>query len=231
MKIHHNTLKKAKSHKIDLRVEDGEVVAYKGEQRLAAGLQGNKVLEEAITKLVAEHPITQTMAGAGKRAAKAAIEKAAKPKEADPYQEAAEAEGWSKKRGGGFKQADVDEEEGGVSEATTWRELCEEQDIEVETEGSGRSIVKKKYKERYRPTKMTCGDDLAQRISKHVTYHDDDNDKPMIDKAKLQRFAEANGCWVPSYKSLNAGMQRMNVANRLRGIIRKDPKYKIVWAD
>lgn len=246
MKVHHQTAKKALSHKLVITTEDGEfVVSTRDGRRLTSGLQANKVLDAAIEKLVAEHPVTAAMAQAkNPRVAKAAqkaidkVKPAKEPKakkaskEVDPHQEAATAEGWTKRRGGGFKQEGVDAEEGGVSEANTWRELCEEQDIEVETEeGNGRSIVKKKYKEKYKPTKMTCGDDLAQKISHHVTYHDDEADKPMIDKAKLQRFAEANGCWVASYKSLNAGMQRMNIRNRLSGLMRKDPKFKVVWPE
>lgn len=229
MKVHHNTIKKAKTHGITLIVEEGEVVATKGERRITAGLQGNKVLEDAIHILTAEHPVIQKIA---KVAKERTATKVKTPKEADPYQDAAKLEGWSKRRGGGFKQEGVDAEDGGASDATTWRELCEEQDIEVESgEGNGRSIIKQKYKQKYRPTKMTCGDDMARKISEHVQYHNEDEGKDMIDTDKLKRFAEANGCWVASYRSLNAGMQRMNVANRLRGLLRKDPKYKIVWAD
>lgn len=243
MKVHHNTAKKALSHKLVITTEDNEfVVSTRDGRRLTSGLQANKVLDAAIEKLVAEHPITKMMTkssdkqiarGAKKVIADAAAtaKKSKASKEADRYEEAATAEGWKKTRAG-FKQDGVGEEEGGVSEAKTWRELCEEQDIEVETEeGNGRSIVKKKYKEKYRPTKMTCGDTLAQKISAHVTYHDDENDKPMIDRVKLQRFAEANGCWVASYKSLNSGMMRMNIRNRLAGLMRKDPKFKIVWPE
>lgn len=52
MRIHHATAAKAKKFKITLTVEDNEIVATDAKgNRLAAGLQGNKVLEEAITKL------------------------------------------------------------------------------------------------------------------------------------------------------------------------------------
>lgn len=50
MKLHHATLAKAKKFGIALTIEENEVVATKGGVRLAAGLQGNKVLEDAITK-------------------------------------------------------------------------------------------------------------------------------------------------------------------------------------
>lgn len=51
VRIHHNTLKKAKTFGIVLTLEDGDVVATKDGVQLASGLQGNKVLDEAIAKL------------------------------------------------------------------------------------------------------------------------------------------------------------------------------------
>lgn len=63
IKLHHNTVKKAASHKIVLTVVEGEVVAStKDGVKLASGLMGNKVLDEAIAKLVA--PIVEARAKA-----------------------------------------------------------------------------------------------------------------------------------------------------------------------
>lgn len=98
-----------------------------------------------------------------------------------------------------------------------------------EGEGEGRSVVKRKYKGRYRPFKMTNGDAIAQQVSDHVSYKDEDG-KRRIDTDKLRAFAIANGCWVDTYSHLNAGMQRMNVANRLRARVRKEEDFEIVWA-
>lgn len=51
MRIHHATVAKAKKFQITLTVEDNEIVATgKTGTRLAAGPQGNKVLEDAITR-------------------------------------------------------------------------------------------------------------------------------------------------------------------------------------
>lgn len=51
MKIHHATIAKAKKFGITLSIEENEVIATgKTGVRLASGLQGNKVLEDAITK-------------------------------------------------------------------------------------------------------------------------------------------------------------------------------------
>jgi hypothetical protein len=51
MKVHHNTAKKAKTHHIDLTVEDGEFVATHKTIRLASGMLANVVLQQAIDKL------------------------------------------------------------------------------------------------------------------------------------------------------------------------------------
>lgn len=230
MRIHHNTAKKAKSFGITLTVEDNEVVASKNGTRLAAGLQGNKVLEDAITK--------STGKPAKGKTAKA-------PVVVSPAEEACREAGWTKKRGGGFKNAETEED----SDAADWAALAEEFDLieqeepEADEDDSdadqGKSIVKHKYKERYKPTKDKCGDDLSFQINEFVTIEDDAGDKK-VSKKLLRAFAEANGCWVPSYGSLvsrtggwNAGMARMNVANRLRAKIRQAAKaeteFKIVW--
>lgn len=96
-------------------------------------------------------------------------------------------------------------------------------------EGDGtKSVVKKKYKSRYRPFRMTCGDEISQLISAHVKYKDEAEGKMRIDRAKLVKFAKLNGVWDPKYQNMNVGMVRMNAANRLRGKIRRD-KHEVIW--
>lgn len=107
-------------------------------------------------------------------------------------------------------EADEDEDEGEEAE---------------ETEGA--SVVKRRYKERYKPFEARCGDDLSLQITSHVTMLDRTG-KPRVDTNKLREFAEINEVWVPSYGSLNPGMQRMNVANRLRTRVRKG--FKVYWS-
>jgi hypothetical protein len=60
-----------------------------------------------------------------------------------------------------------------------------------------------------------------------MTKIDPDTKKAKFDFARFVKFAKANDCWVPAYGSLNHGMARMNVANRLRAKIRK--KAEIDW--
>lgn len=115
-------------------------------------------------------------------------------------------------------------------------ELSEEDDSDAD---QSRSVVKAKYKAQYRPFKHRCGDDLSERINSHVVRENDAGEMRVNRKA-LERFARANGCWSPVYAGLrdrfgnwNAGMARMNIANRLRAKLRHAEKagevFEIQW--
>lgn len=108
------------------------------------------------------------------------------------------------------------------------RRASEDGDEDDDEADEGGSVVKSQYKKKYRPFKMTCGDNIAKQVSDHVKVEGEDG-KLRIDVPKLVAFARANDCWDPKYRALNVGMQRMNVVNRLRGKMRRD-KHKIVWA-
>lgn len=253
MRIHHATAKKAQKFGITLSLEDNFVVATgKDGQRLASGMQGNKVLEEAITKQTGhpakgngkmvkdpvdeihdttQAPIPTTEPAKAKKAAKPA--KAKMSAKMSAKEKACRDAGYVKTRGG-FKQ-EGDEEVS--SEAKNWdelyMELIEAGDIEAEDLGFG---VKHKYKELYKPHGGKCGDDLSFRISQHV-----ENVEGGVDRQKLERFAKANDAWRPAYAHLvtksgswNGGMARMNVSNILRGKMRRAQKageqFEIEWA-
>lgn len=231
MKIHHATVTKAKKFHITLTVEDNEIVATgKTGVRLAAGLQGNKVLEDAITKATGK-PAKGTPEG---KALAKALPKPVKPAPiVDPYEQAAKTEGWKKTRWGFRKEGEE------APEAATWQGLCEElefdtQEIEAELDADddsdadqSKSIVKAKYKARYKPTKDKSGDELSFRVNDHVSREDDAGELK-IDLDALRTFAKANDCWVPSYGSFksrtgawNGGMAVMNCNNRLRARLRR----------
>lgn len=123
------------------------------------------------------------------------------------------------------RDEDEGDDEGGEDEGD---ELPEGEESDDEESDEGKSVVKRKYKQAYRPFKMTCGDDISVQVSRHVMVKDDGDDKPHLDVKKLYRFAMANDCWSPDYNKLNPGMRRMNVANRLRAKVRKG--HKINWA-
>lgn len=202
MKIHHATKAKAVKFRITLTVEDNEVVATsKDGVRLAAGLQGNKVLEDAITKLTGK-PAKGTPEG------KTAAKVAPKPVKA-------------KKRKAKVSMVDADE----AGEEPSDEGLDDDSDAD-----QGKSIVKAKYKAKYKPTKDKSGDELSFRVHDHVSREDDAGELK-INLDALRTFAKANECWVPSYASLksrtgawNGGMAVMNCNNRLRARLRRIAK-------
>lgn len=193
MRVHHNTVKKAKKFGITLEIIENDIVASKDGATLASGPVGNVVLDQAIAKLAPAKP-----EGLLRRAAKA-VKKAVTRKVRDEDLEDGEF----------FENDEYD------------AELAEE-------EGEGHSVVKSKYKKKYRPFKMTNGDDIAQQVREHVMVKDEETNRLRLDHPKFLRFAKANGCWDPAYATLNHGMQRMNVVNRLRGKVRRD-KHEIKW--
>lgn len=206
MKIHHNTLKKAKTHGISLSVcADNEVTAEKDGVILASHPSGSVALDMALAKLEGDG-----------RSIKAAVEKlvplssgkaARKPRKVVDEDEEAEDD-----EGGDEIEAEYDGED--------------DVDVDEEAEEEGKTIVKRKYKERYKPFKMCNGDDVAQQVAAHIKIEDDAG-QSRIDPVKLKKFAELNGCWVKSYSGLNMGLRRMNIVNRLRAKIRHG--HTVLW--
>src|SRR5712671_6280905 len=179
MKIHHNTAKKARKAGIELTIVENEIVASKNGATLASGLQGNIVLDQAIARL------NGSLTGQpGSRAKLAAAFKGARG------------------LAGSRKTAEDDEIEDNDEEIELGQDRSEDDDEDDRPEGA--SIVKRKYKQIYRPHHMTCGDDLARDISEHVfeTVEIDGKEVTRVSLAKLRKFAKANECWVEGYASL-----------------------------
>jgi hypothetical protein len=242
MRVHHNTLKKAAKFHITLTVEDNEIVATaKDGTRLASGLQGNKVLEDAITRqtghaakgnglqVVDKLPVSKSKTAKPTKAPKV------KKVKVSVREKACRDAGWVRTRGG-FKQ-EGDEEV--TNEAGSWDELYVELVEAGDIDASDVTGFKHKYKEKYRATHGRCGDELGEQITEHVKVDTEDGSKTGLNE--LRRFAEANGCWVPAYASLrtktgewNAGSARASVANRLRAKIRQaakaGEKFTVKWA-
>lgn len=202
-RIHHMTAKQAKKVGITLEIDENEVVASKDGVQLASHMSASVALAEAVKKL------------GGASDTVAALKEDAAAKAPIPTPKRA-SKATRKEVARINEMAAEDDEEGDEAD------LEEGEDDEEE----GKEIVKKKYKERYRPHHMTCGDELARLITEHVSKANEDGDV-RIDKAKLRSFAKANDCWVPTYAHLNVGMQRMNIANRLRAKIKKG--HEVVW--
>jgi hypothetical protein len=90
-----------------------------------------------------------------------------------------------------------------------------EEGEEAEGDGEGRSVVKRKYKQAYKPHDDTSGDDFSQAF---IAAAESDG---RLDMDALAGIAKANGLDLGRWSHLNPGMQRMNLGNVLRGMQRK----------
>lgn len=79
-----------------------------------------------------------------------------------------------------------------------------------------RSVVPVRYKMLYADTDNTCGDVLAIAFKKYTTGKNADG-REALDISKLEEVAKAND--VPMIGK-NNGLIRMNVGNRLRGLLK-----------
>lgn len=100
---------------------------------------------------------------------------------------------------------------------------------EAEDSDSGsHSIIKNKYKSAYKPFKMSNGDEVAHQLAEFLKAKGEDG-KLRIDADRLERFARNNGLWDERYARLNVGMRRLNVGNKLRAKLRKNPEWVVDW--
>ena len=86
-----------------------------------------------------------------------------------------------------------------------------------------RSIVPAKFKERYSGSQNTNGDPIALALKAATTKLNEEG-RAALDLDKLHEIADANGVPV---RGANNGQFRMNVANRLRGLIKHGKQVKI----
>lgn len=82
------------------------------------------------------------------------------------------------------------------------------------------NVIKAEFRERY-AANNGCGDQVQLAMS--AEFIDGDT----LDRAALRSWAQGLGVWPDRYDSLNNGMVRMNVANRVRALVRKGQKVKI----
>jgi hypothetical protein len=64
------------------------------------------------------------------------------------------------------------------------------------------------------------GDEIAIKLAEYAKPGDPDA------IGRLKALAEANGIWNPAWATLNVGMIRMNLGNRIRGLARKGQAIK-----
>lgn len=198
MRVHHNTQKRAAQAGIELVVDGDMVNAVHNGTTLARCPDPKDALDLAIRELNGGAAPKRVRKPAKAKRSSAPLDDDGEPLDDD---------------------IDADEEEGD--------EDGEDEEAE-EGEGEGKSVVKPKYRAKYKPHRHTCGDAITRRIAaEFMTKIDPDNKKPKFDWARFVRFAKENELWVGAYASLNHGLARMNVANRLRAKIRKE--IEINW--
>lgn len=99
-------------------------------------------------------------------------------------------------------------------------------------EDENRSVVKAKYKARYKPHHDRCGDDMAKAFSAYITHQttvlrknkkgvENEVVAARVDEVKLVEVCEANDVDLSRWAGKNMGMVRMNVGNVLRGKLRR----------
>lgn len=104
-----------------------------------------------------------------------------------------------------------------------------EDDEEGEEEAESKSVITAKYKKKYRPNKDTCGDALVSTLREFL--HPDGED---TDSGRFYALAKVNGIDGHSWDHLksrtgawNVGMARMNLGNKLRGMVNRGQDVKI----
>lgn len=82
-----------------------------------------------------------------------------------------------------------------------------------------RSVIKPEFRSRYGKAGNN-GDETAVKLADYLRAGDGDA------MTKLRALAEANGVWNDRWATLNVGMVRMNLGNRLRAAARKGTGVK-----
>lgn len=90
-----------------------------------------------------------------------------------------------------------------------------------------KTIVPGKYKAQYAAHNGGCGDDMHLELTAATTTKDAETGRTVLDWPALQAIAEQNGLDVAKYAGLNNGQKRMNVGNRMRGLLKAGKDVKI----
>lgn len=93
--------------------------------------------------------------------------------------------------------------------------------VEATDQNPQKSLVPVRFKAKYSGTGDSCGDRMALALKKATTTKNADG-RDACDVDALRKIAEANGIDFSAYAKLNVGQQRMNVGNRLRGMVKNE---------
>jgi hypothetical protein len=222
IKIHHATARRASEFGITLSLVENEVEASKDGCTLASAPQANVALDKAIAVIKRSHN-EDDFEGEAKDDAEGDVdEEAGKAKSAKSRVGKTKAKSKTSRVNVTAKSTTATEPRGAATKRAKAVETVEQTMMPADdaTDKAGRSVIKQSFRDRYKETGGNCGDDLAQRISKHVSVTDG-NGKSRVDVAKLKALVERNGLeWKPQYDDLNPGLCRMTCANKLRALSR-----------
>lgn len=90
----------------------------------------------------------------------------------------------------------------------------------------GRSIVPLRFKEQYAAHNDTNGSKLALALKSATTIKNADG-RDSLDVAALRAIAEQNAIDFGKYEHLNNGQKRMNVGNKLAGLLKNGEKVTV----
>ena len=102
----------------------------------------------------------------------------------------------------------------------------DETSVGEETRKNPRSIVPTSFKRVYAQFGGTCGDNIATALKRATTTKNKDG-RECLDIEALREIARENGVDFSRYEHLNNGQKRMNVGNKLRGIVEAGGKVTI----
>lgn len=90
------------------------------------------------------------------------------------------------------------------------------------TKGRFRGVMVASYHARYMAQGGGCADNIDHAMkTAFLTACPPDADTPKLDTAALKAWGEDIALWNPAWEIRNPGMQRMNLANRVRAAVRK----------
>lgn len=93
--------------------------------------------------------------------------------------------------------------------------------IKPTDQNPAKSIVPVSFKKQYAAHNDTCGRPINMALKEYTTTTNEDG-RDALDLVKLQEVAMANGFDAAKlYGHLNRGQQRMNVGNRLAGLVKQ----------
>lgn len=105
----------------------------------------------------------------------------------------------------------------------TWTEAVDPNSVKT-TSG----VMALTFHKRYTENGGGNGDDLDATLRSEFTRTE--GKKSHIDTEELRACGEALGLWNSNWESLNPGMQRMNLANRIRAYLRNNANAEVTIA-